>query len=83
MKRIVSLVAVLALTLLVVPAMAGDQSSVGGEQGAFYALSKLPTTESTALTQMTEDQLAAIEGQANVDVCAVCVNAGVNVCAIA
>ena len=77
MKRIVSLVAVLALTLLAVPAMAGDQSSMSEGQGAFYALSKLPTTttESTALTQMTEDQLAASEGGDNI--CVVCANANV------
>lgn len=75
MKKIGSLVAALALTLLVVPAMAGDTSSVGDGQGTFYALSKLPTAESTPLTQMTDDQLAAIEGGDNI--CVVCANANV------
>jgi hypothetical protein len=81
MKRIVSLVAILALTLLVVPVMAGDKPSVGEGQGTFYALSKLPTAESTAPAQMTDDQLAAVEAGDQVGVCVVCVgNVGVNAC---
>jgi len=88
MKRMLSLVAALALTLLVVPAMAADTSNVGdtsngGErQGTFYALSKVPTTESTAPTQMTDDQLAAVEAGDPVNVCVVCANVGVNACVI-
>jgi len=75
MKRILSLVAALALTLLVVPAMAADTPSIGEKQDTFYALSKLSTAEPTTLTQMTDDQLAAIEGQDNI--CVVCANANV------
>jgi hypothetical protein len=75
MKKTISLVAILALVPFIVPAMAGDTSSMGEGQSTFYALSKLPTAESTALTQMTDDQLVAIEGADNI--CVVCANANV------
>jgi uncharacterized protein YktB (UPF0637 family) len=61
-KKVLSLVTALALMLLVVPAMAGDTSSMGEKQDTLYALSKLSTTESTVPpSQMTDDQLAAVE----------------------
>lgn len=78
MKRMLSLVAALALTLLTVPAMAADTPSIGETQETFYALSKLPTAESTAPTQMTDDQLAAIEGGQVSNVCVICANVGAN-----
>jgi hypothetical protein len=77
-KRIVSLVAVLALTLLVVPAMAGDVSSINGGPASFYALNKISTTASTTLAPLPDDQLASIVGQAVNNVCVICANVGVN-----
>jgi hypothetical protein len=61
MKRFLSLMTIVALMSLAAPVMAGDTS--------FPALSKLPAT---ARTPMTNAQLAAIEGRQNV--CVICAN---------
>ena len=54
MKTVISLVAALALTLSAVPATAADM---------FQALSTIPASERVRLTPLTDDQLAAIEGE--------------------
>jgi hypothetical protein len=54
MKTVISLAAVLALALSAVPATAGDM---------FQALSTIPAGERARLTALTDDQLAAIEGE--------------------
>jgi hypothetical protein len=54
MKTAIGLVLVFALALSAVPAVAGD---------TFHALRTLPTTDQTGLIPLSDDQLAAIEGQ--------------------
>jgi len=54
MKTVISLVAALALTLSAVPATAADM---------FQALSTIHASERVCLTPLTDDQLAAIEGE--------------------
>jgi hypothetical protein len=54
MKTVIGLAAVLALALYAVPATAGDM---------FQALSLIPASEQAGLTPLTDDQLAAIEGE--------------------
>jgi hypothetical protein len=54
MKTVISLAAVLALALYAVPATAGDM---------FQALSLIPASEQAGLTPLTDDQLAAVEGE--------------------
>jgi hypothetical protein len=63
MKKALSLALALALTLAVVPAMAGDDETFGSKTpGMFQALSSLSSAEQAALTPLSDDQLAAIEG---------------------
>jgi hypothetical protein len=54
MKTVIGLAAALALTLSAVPATAGDM---------FQALSAIPAGERARLSPLTDDQLAAIEGE--------------------
>jgi hypothetical protein len=54
MKTVIGLAAALALTLSAVPATAGDK---------FQALSMIPAGERARLIPLTDDQLAAIEGE--------------------
>jgi hypothetical protein len=54
MKTVIGLAAALALALSAVPATAGDM---------FQALSLIPASEQAGLTPLTDDQLAAIEGE--------------------
>jgi hypothetical protein len=76
MKRALSLALALALTLAVVPAMAGDDETFGSQTpGMFQALSSLSSAEQAALTPLSDDQLAAIEGG---NPCAGSINVGGN-----
>jgi hypothetical protein len=54
MKTVIGLAAALALTLSALPATAGDM---------FQALSAIPAGERARLSPLTDDQLAAIEGE--------------------
>jgi hypothetical protein len=54
MKTVISLTVALALVLSVVPAIAGD---------TFRALSSMPAGEQGILTPLSDEQLAAIEGE--------------------
>lgn len=54
MKTVISLAAAVALALSAVPATAGDM---------FQALSTIPAGERARLTPLTDDHLAAIEGE--------------------
>ena len=62
MKHLVIVVIALAVALSVVPAMAGDKSVSGTEVATLQALSKMPAPERTALTMMTDNELASVEG---------------------
>jgi hypothetical protein len=62
MKKLALVVVALAVALSVVPAMAGDKSVSGKEPTTFQALSKMPVPERTALTTMTDKELASVEG---------------------
>jgi hypothetical protein len=75
MKKLVIVVIALAVALSVVPAMAGDKSVSGKEPATFQALSKMPAPERTALTMMTDKELASVEGAyASCSVAASCAN---------
>jgi hypothetical protein len=74
MKRALSLALALALTLAVVPAMAGDDETFGSKTpGMFQALRSLSSAEQAALTPLSDDQLAAVEGR---NPCADSINTG-------
>ena len=62
MKKLVIVVVALAVALSVVPAMAGDKSVSGKEPATLQALSKMPAAAHTALTTLTDKELAAVEG---------------------
>jgi hypothetical protein len=64
MKIVISVAIALALALSVVPAMAED---------TFQAFGKMSTGEQKFVTPLTDEQLAAIEGEA-VKVCIDCTN---------
>ena len=68
MKHLVIVVVALAVALSVVPVMAGDKSVSGTELAALQALSKMPAPERTALTMMTDKELAAVEGARSVEI---------------
>jgi hypothetical protein len=59
MKIAIGIVLALALTLASVPAFAGD---------TFQAFSTLPAAEQATLTPLPDDQLAAVEGAAPLNV---------------
>ena len=65
MKKLILASIALLLVFAVVPAMAGDKSSNSPEPAAFQALSKLSTLGQTDLNKMTDEQLAAVEGQSS------------------
>lgn len=74
MKKLTSIAIAFLLVLSVVPAMAGDQTDSQATV-SFQALSNLSTTESQALTPLTDTELAAIEGGVRIDdICVVCIN---------
>jgi len=75
MKKLVIVVVALAVALSVVPAMAVDKSVSGKEPATLQALSKMPAPELTALTTMTDQELASVEGaRASCSVFARCTN---------
>jgi hypothetical protein len=74
MKKLVIAVVALAVALSVVPAMAGDKTVSGKEPATFQALSKMPALERTALTTMTDKELASVEGAASCSFAAFCAN---------
>jgi hypothetical protein len=59
MNTVMSVVLALALTLSAMPALAGD---------TFQAFSTLPAAEQATLTPLPDDQLAAVEGAAPLNV---------------
>ena len=78
MKRCVSLMLVLALALVAVPAFAGEGSGAPTAVGdTFQALRTLPAGEQAQLITLNDAQLRVIEGAQNVGVCGVCANAAV------
>ena len=80
MKKFTSIAIAFLLVLSVIPAMAGDQSGSAQESVttpvvdqaplAFQALSTLPATERQALVPLSDKELAAIEGEGVVIMCA-------------
>jgi hypothetical protein len=75
MKRYISLMLALALTLVAVPAFAGEGSGAPTAVGdTFQALRTLPAGEKAQLITLNDAQLRAIEGAQNVGVCVVCAN---------
>jgi hypothetical protein len=78
MKRCVSLMLVLALALVAVPAFAGEGSGAPTAVGnTFQALRTLPAGEQAQLITLNDAQLRAIEGTQNVGVCVACLNAAI------
>ena len=78
MRKLILVGLALALALSVAPAMAADDGPPSGTQpAAFQALSKLPTLEKVAPIPMTDEQLAAIEGGLDINVCIICLNIAV------
>lgn len=74
MKAAIGLVVALALTLSAVPVIAGD---------TFRALSTLSAAEQASLTPLPDDQLAAVEGERNINIAVQVVTVTqVNVCAV-
>ena len=67
MKQFTSIAIAFLLVLSVLPAMAGDQA---GNTSTFQAFSNLPAGQRDTLTPLTDTELAAIEGGA--DVCSFC-----------
>ena len=63
MKKLILASLALLLVFAVVPAMAGEKSSNGQDPAVFQALSKLSVPGQMALNVMTDEQLAAVEGQ--------------------
>jgi hypothetical protein len=65
MKTVIGVAIALALALSVVPAIA--------EENAFQAFSNMPAGEQGLLTPLSDEQLAAVEGE-GVEVCTICTN---------
>lgn len=63
MKKLILASIALLLVFAVAPAMAVDKSNYSSEPAAFQALSNLSAPGQTALNTMTDEQLAAVEGQ--------------------
>jgi hypothetical protein len=75
MKKLALVVVALVVALSVIPVMAGDKSVSGKEPATFQALSKIPAPERTALTTMTDKELASVEGAAlGCNILALCSN---------
>ena len=66
MKTVISVAIALSLVLSVVPAIAGED--------AFRALSSMAAGEQELLTPLSDEQLAAIEGEGWGDDCSFCAN---------
>jgi hypothetical protein len=62
MKRFIAVAIALLLALSVAPAMAGDDLLANQGTLTFHALSTMSTAERAALTPLTGEQLAAING---------------------
>ena len=87
MKTFTSIALAFLLALSVVPAMAADQTNspmesttsqaVDTAPATFQAFSNLSATEREALTPLTEQELATIEGSYFDDICIVCLNIAV------
>jgi hypothetical protein len=78
MKRCISLMLVLALALVAVPAFAGEGSGAPTAVGdTFQALRTLPAGEKAQLIALNDAQLRIIEGAQNVGICGVCANAAI------
>ena len=78
MQKLSIISLVLALVLSIVPPMAaGDEPISGKTPASFHALSRMPSGERAALSLLTDDQLASIEGGW---ICFVCT--GVNVAVV-
>jgi len=67
MKKLTIIAIAFFLALSAIPAMAGDQA---GNTSTFQAFSNLPAGQRDTLTPLTDTELAAIEGGA--DVCSFC-----------
>lgn len=67
MKKLILATLALLLVCAVVPAMAGEKSN-SLEPATFQALSNLSTPGQVALNAMTDDQLAAVEGQRRIKI---------------
>jgi hypothetical protein len=65
MKTVIGVAIALALALSVVPAIA--------EEDTFQALSNMPAGEQELLTALSDEQLAAIEGE-GAEICTFCSN---------
>jgi hypothetical protein len=62
MRKLLGGAIVFALTLSVLPAVAADVTPADQAAATFHALSQLPVGDRAALTPLSADQLAAIEG---------------------
>jgi hypothetical protein len=62
MSKLLGCAIALALTLSVMPALAGDVTPADQTPATFLALHQLPVGDRAALTPLSADQLAAIEG---------------------
>ena len=70
MKKLSIISIVLALVLSIVPAMAASDESISGKAPAtFHALSRMPSGQPAALSPLTDNQLASIEGGGSCFVC--------------
>jgi hypothetical protein len=65
MKTVIGVAIALALALSVVPAIA--------EENTFQAFSNMPAGEQGLLTPLSDEQLAAVEGE-GVEICTFCAN---------
>jgi hypothetical protein len=63
MKKLILVSIAMLLVFTVVPAIAGEKSSLSSEPAVFQALSNLSVPGQMALNTMSDEQLAAIEGQ--------------------
>ena len=62
MRKLLGCAIAVALTLSVMPALAGGTPPADQAPATFHALSRLPAGEQAALTPLSADELAAIEG---------------------
>jgi bacteriocin-like protein len=69
-KKLSIISIVFALVLSIVPAMAASDESISGKEPAtFHALSRMPSGKHAALSPLTDNQLASIEGGGSCFVC--------------
>ncbi len=62
MRKLLGGAIAFALTLSVMPALAGDVPPADQAPATFHALSQLPVGDQAALTPLSADELAAIAG---------------------